>query len=605
MQRVFLIIVMALTCISLLAETLDKVITARRGDTWATLAKPFDIDPELLKEINGGLPECYVGMQVTIPGELLEEIAERKRIEEEERIDATINHDFERAANLANTGSLKEAKKIVDGIIALRPSADAYMMRGKIEYNRSKWSSAMEDFSRVMNRDDATAEMVSDARGLYNQASQAKAEADAEKSEMIGQLLGMAGMVAGQVAQGIAMNNAQKQVRKVDSSVSAPRRSSSVTSPSSSRTSSRSSVSRSSSSSGRSYGSSRSSSSSRSYSKERSSSSHKSYSSRSSSSSYTNAPSSNYSSRAKSTGYSRSSSPSTNNRTSKRYTPYNGSSTSSARTDETNYSANIGQTSPTWEKIQAQAEKYFKPENFVANYMAGRPTMPTSKEMGLTGMDAYAYDLETRLLYQTQEMDQQAYAQTQALVAKGMEQAQEEISNFSSIYGREPTAEEIDMIYKKYTQGYIDAYTTYVEEGIKTNKELGLGEIDRTKISEDKDNDNGTTTTESKKEEKPKKVEIKKENTVEKPKNKTKEKETPKNKHEVDNTGRYKQYKTGVFDYATKHRLYTGKVYQGPGGYNVEVNGTHYKANKTSKPGFSHSIVIGSKEYFLTIPLNL
>ncbi len=129
--------------------------------------------------------------------------------------------------------------------------------------------------------------------------------------------------------------------------------------------------------------------------------------------------------------------------------------------------------------FQEQYNKYLSPEAFLYNYTHGLPTLPTSSEMGLNGSSAYAYDVQSNLQYRNQLDNLTAAQETQKLIEQGQKNAQAEIENFAFINGREPTAAEINAIYAKHTQGYIDSYANYVSETIEINKSLGLGTIEK------------------------------------------------------------------------------------------------------------------------------
>lgn len=237
---------------------------------------------------------------------------------------------------------------------------------------------------------------------------------------------------------------------------------------------------------------------------------------------------------------------------------------------------------------------YLNPQVFMYNYMHGLPTLPNSAQLGLTGSDAYAYDLQNKLQYEAQLNDLAAQKETERLVADGMEKAKKEIQNFSSIYGREPTAQEIQQIYAKYTQGYIDAYTTHVSETVSTNKDLGLGKVGDNKSKTDNSGDEGDSKT---KDGKYDKTSTKVPDSTGNDNNKDVEKD-----NETSYYGEFTRRHVNLYVSSSSNNhtvgFYNCEVYRKGSQYYVKIKDQFYKVLPCLKANYNRMIRYGAKEYY-------
>lgn len=527
----------------------DETVKVRRGDSWQSIANKYGINASKLKYANGNISECYLGMEVIIPDSLIEQALEQKRKESERAREQYISNQFDHAKNLVSLGKLKEAKKTYDQIIKEYPTTNAYYFRGLVEYNRHKWNSAMKDFSYVLTQEDADYEMKKEARSLYSKAEKNQAIADAEKAQLIGNLFNIAANTAGVIVGTIAENKATKQRQQ-------ELRQSNTTST---------------------YNSTRSNYSN----KTSTNNSHNNKNGRSRSS---YKPNSNTTSKSKTGRTRKTYTPNTNKSYTQRTYTYTGGPNPSKRTQSNTPSNKLS--------LQEQYDKYLSPEAFVYNYTHGLPTLPTATEIGVGGTDAYAYNVQRNLQHRDQIESIALERQTTELIAQGMKKAEEEIVNFSSIYGREPTAEDIDAIYKKYTQGYMDAYTTYVTEKVKNDKELGLesNDIPKKEKKDVQSSDKSSTTETSY-------ISADADRNKEKKNDNTQKEDSP----ESPKYGRYIQRIVNVYDISTGSLMFRGKIYEKGPVYHLKIGNDYYKINKSSKPRYSHKIMYGHIEYYFNM----
>lgn len=619
-------------------------IIARRGDSWENLAAKYFTDVQTLKSLNHNLGQCYVGMKIAIPvnnftedGQLngSSNIFMTSKYQNTTSQNGTSSSTNTYATSTSNTlssntadaqetaiesfyslaeryiesGKLKDAKKTYDKLIKKYPSGTAYYMRGLVEFDRKKWRQSHEDLSKALKYDDLSLDMRATAQEFSKLALHNHEVWQAEQNEMVANLIGGLANLAGDIASGISQAKAQKQTYAYSSGSSTNK----VTTSSARKSARRHTNNR----SRNNYhsGSTHSSHRSTSHSSTRSSSSKSHSKSYSHSSPRNNSKSSRtYSSSNRSSKKSYSSNRSSTNTPRNSYKGYQNNSSSHqyhrySSTGNTSHSSSGRSTygsgeSATMKKFNEAYQKYMTPEAFVYNYTHGLPTLPSSSELGISGLNAYSYDLQRDLLGRQQMMDLQAMQQTQALIEDGMKKAEEEIRNFKSLYGREPTPEEISMIYQKHTQGYLDAYTTYVTETTSTAKELGLGNIrddDKKGSSDDSDSsdsDNGDVTTKGDNNKKDKEKDKEKN----KEKNNTKKTGDSNDNNNNNNDGGYiyKQYTVSLRKYSTPKiiEFKSCKVYEKGTNKYVLVHGEYCKILPANKSGFSHKIVYGSGEYY-------
>lgn len=501
-------------------------VRVRRGDTWESIAKSYNISEDDLRQMNGNLIEPYVGMRVIIPGELIALGKRNKELAAKEAENNATQALFKTAESQVSRGKLKDAVKTYDRIIREHPSGYAYYCRGLTQYYRDKWEDAASDLSRASKSSDLPEELKKDASRLSNEANHNQAIHRQEKAQMWGEIFNFAANTA------IVAYNIHEQNK------AAKRNSSSQTNATSK-------------SSGT-YG-----------------------------------------------GYVSSSSSST-----KKYDRTEAAIAESNRLMKESEEKLKKDTEYVW-------NNYFRGDKFVENYLSGRPTMPSASEMGYTGINAYSYDLQRDLSYQGQLYDLNVAKQTEELVNQGMALAQQEIANFSTLYGREPTAEEIEEIYKKYTQGYIDAYAEYVDGNIETSKELGLGVIERTEYPTSNNKETPSTTTTGKTTGATTKGNGPNKTTSTTTKgSQTKDKKEDKNDVHTQYKGgnlntdsdsygkKIKNVSMAVKDGASYRNVSRhGELYQKNGRYYVKIGNTFFSVSNTSGP-YNSYIVYGSTAHY-------
>lgn len=257
---------------------------------------------------------------------------------------------------------------------------------------------------------------------------------------------------------------------------------------------------------------------------------------------------------------------------------------------------NTGYANNSSLSYQQTWNNYLNPAAFVYNYTHGLPTLPNSAQLGLSGSDAY--DLQNKLQYQSQLMDLEAQENTKRLVAEGRKRAQDEINNFSAIYGREPTPQEIDAIYSKHTQGYIDAYSTYVKETTSNSNELSS--YNRTEDTSKNSKSNET---------KDNKVKENKSNDITSTKNSGASEKSKTTGIESENSyarhGRFIQRRVNLhLSHAPYDRtivFHNCEVYQKGLQYYIKIGDSFYNAIKSTDGHYKYKIIHGSTEYYFNI----
>lgn len=149
----------------------------QRGETIETLADKYMLTTDILKTVNLGMDTFYTGLEVFIP-------VDRKylglRSEEDSEIIlediAGYFSEYQEASRIFNSGKYKKADKLFESTIRNHgkwlPCEEAYFGKAMCDYNRKKWSSAIDGFTQVVSIDECPEELKEQSRGLMANAEE-------------------------------------------------------------------------------------------------------------------------------------------------------------------------------------------------------------------------------------------------------------------------------------------------------------------------------------------------------------------------------------------------------------------------------------------------
>lgn len=183
MRRIYMIIVLfAMMFCSYSAKSWGQDIVnlkhiVQRGETIETLADKYRLTIDILKTVNLGMDTFYTGLEVHIP-------VDKKylflRSEEDSEIIlediAGYFSEYKEASRIFNSGNYKKADRLFESTIRNHgkylPCEEAYFGKAMCDYNRRKWSSAIDGFNKVISIEECPKELKEQSRGLMANAEE-------------------------------------------------------------------------------------------------------------------------------------------------------------------------------------------------------------------------------------------------------------------------------------------------------------------------------------------------------------------------------------------------------------------------------------------------
>lgn len=152
----------------------------QRGETIETLADSYKLTTDMLKTVNLGMDTFYTGMEVFVPvDKKYMWLRTEEDCEEILKDIAGYFQEYKEAAHIFNSGDYRKADKLFESAIRNHgkwlPCEEAYFGKAMCDYNRKKWSSAVDGFAKVISIDECP-------KGLREQSRCLKASAE-EKRE--------------------------------------------------------------------------------------------------------------------------------------------------------------------------------------------------------------------------------------------------------------------------------------------------------------------------------------------------------------------------------------------------------------------------------------
>ena len=182
MRKDYLILVFFILLCSHFAKSWGKGIVnlrhiVQRGETIEILADKYKLTTDMLKAVNLGMNTFYTGMEVLVP-------VDKKymwlRSEDDSEVIlkdiAGYFSEYQEASRVFNTGDYKKADKLFESTIRNHgkylPCEEAYFGRAMCDYNRNKWSSAIDGFAQVICIDECPEELREQSRSLKANAEE-------------------------------------------------------------------------------------------------------------------------------------------------------------------------------------------------------------------------------------------------------------------------------------------------------------------------------------------------------------------------------------------------------------------------------------------------
>lgn len=149
----------------------------QRGETIESLADKYRLSTDILKTVNLGMETFYTGLEVHIP-------VDKKylflRSEDDSEIIlediAGYFSEYKEASRIFNSGNYKKADRLFESTIRNHgkylPCEEAYFGKAMCDYNRRKWSSAIDGFNKVISIEECPKELKEQSRGLMANAEE-------------------------------------------------------------------------------------------------------------------------------------------------------------------------------------------------------------------------------------------------------------------------------------------------------------------------------------------------------------------------------------------------------------------------------------------------
>ncbi len=183
MRRVYMtIILFAMMFLSNSAKSWGQDIVklshiVQRGETIENLADKYRLTTDILKTVNLGMDTFYTGLEVFIPVDK-KYLWLRSEEDSEKVLEDIAGYFFEyqEASRIFNSGDYKKADKLFESTIRNHgkylPCEEAYFGKAMCDYNRKKWSSAIDGFSQVISIDECPEELKEQSRSLMANAEE-------------------------------------------------------------------------------------------------------------------------------------------------------------------------------------------------------------------------------------------------------------------------------------------------------------------------------------------------------------------------------------------------------------------------------------------------
>ena len=182
MRKYHFIMVMLILLCSYSAKSWGQDIVnlrhiVQRGETIEILADKYRLTTDILKAVNLGMDTFYTGMEVLVP-------VDKKymwlRSEDDSEVIlkdiAGYFSEYQEASRVFNSGDYKKADKLFEFTIRNHgkylPCEEAYFGRAMCDYNRNRWSSAIEGFAQVISIDECPDELREQSRSLKANAEE-------------------------------------------------------------------------------------------------------------------------------------------------------------------------------------------------------------------------------------------------------------------------------------------------------------------------------------------------------------------------------------------------------------------------------------------------
>ena len=143
----------------------------QRGETIENLADKYRLTTDILKTVKLGMDTFYTGLEVFIPVD--KKYLWLRSEEDSEKILEDIAgyfSEYQEASRIFNSGDYKKADKLFESTIQNHgkylPCEEAYFGKAMCDYNRKKWSSAIDGFSQVISIDECPEELKEQSRSL-------------------------------------------------------------------------------------------------------------------------------------------------------------------------------------------------------------------------------------------------------------------------------------------------------------------------------------------------------------------------------------------------------------------------------------------------------
>ncbi|MDO4311210.1 MAG: hypothetical protein Q4C43_10930 [Prevotella sp.] len=163
-----------------------------RGETWKSIAGMYFIEEDELRCANSLYKTCYVGLEIDVPIYLTEEELRIRRLE-------LFDINYLKAKGLMNKKDYSGAAKIYTEIInSSSASIEAFYQRGLANYQRGKYSKAIDDFSYVIKNDRNN--RYPNAFKYKSKSDKLLAERREERAAAWGELIQMGAQVASNIA---------------------------------------------------------------------------------------------------------------------------------------------------------------------------------------------------------------------------------------------------------------------------------------------------------------------------------------------------------------------------------------------------------------------
>lgn len=183
MRRIYMIIVLfAMMFCSYSSKSWGQDIVnlkhiVQRGETIETLADSYRLTTDMLKTVNLGMDTFYTGMEVFVPVD--KKYMWLRTEEDSEDILKDIAGyflEYKEASRIFNSGNYKKADRLFESTIRNHgkylPCEEAYFGKAMCDYNRRKWSSAIDGFNKVISIEECPKELKEQSRGLMANAEE-------------------------------------------------------------------------------------------------------------------------------------------------------------------------------------------------------------------------------------------------------------------------------------------------------------------------------------------------------------------------------------------------------------------------------------------------